>query len=253
MLLALRAQMCLSTMHRASWAVALRFQGKVASALFSATQVFAHILCKSRICECDACIYAGYLLHSLGTSTSTCTYTFQCVAVTQLPQDPISKNYLYYFSPNLPVDSLLVDTTTSSCTPVLGLTDVLVNPSAASQQWLQQPTSCIGACGSPLQLCYAANTSQIINPQLPWYGLASPMNCTKCPSAPLLPSGSQVMGSGCQASVICPLSNYYFNSTAWQCESCLVRQQQVLLVCPHHDNNNNKKNDICRFVPTTPG
>jgi len=179
---------------------------------------------------------AGYQLHSSGVSQSTCAYTFACVPVPRLPSTG-SSVLLYYSAGSLPLDYLRVDKGVRTCTPVLGLTNALVNPSASPQYWQPQKTSCVGLCvpSQPLQLCYAANASQIIDPQNPWYGLASPLNCTPC-AAPLLPVGAQPLPTplgpaSCQPTVMCGQAAHYFNSTAWACQSCKALEAQV---CPNN-------------------
>ena len=181
---------------------------------------------------------SGYQLHSNAGPSGICSYTFACIPPTALPMSSGGK-YVFYDTVktgvSLPLDSFVVSTV--SCTPVLSFTSTLAELSPSA--WTEQPDSCIGLCDPSqpaLQLCYAANAtaSIIIDPQRPWYGLTASVNCTRCPRLPLLPVGSQLIAlknnnfDTChQPQVACIQDGYYFNGTAWACQSCKDKELQM--------------------------
>jgi len=189
------------------------------------------------------CVYGTQLTASGGTGDA-CSMQYSCIRIAALPQNAQGQ-YLFYSGMAFPVDSFQISTSTymsqatfiTSCTTSKLLSNALL---AVSQQkysgWSTQPLSCNGQCNASnlQQLCYAGNASWIVDPLQPWYGLSSPVTCIKCPSPSILPSGAYVMGGGsglspssCQANIRCSDAAYYFNVTAWQCQSCRARELQV--------------------------
>ena len=181
-----------------------------------------------------ACVSGAQLIQI--QQGSYCTAQYLCQPLAHLPKDA-SQRYLYYSASSiLPVDALTVALAEGYCTRRLGLTTAL--NSLTSDQWSVQPETCYQQCNDPRQLCYAPAVANGF-PETPWYSLTAPLICASCPGLPLVPITASIQlyvalaqSTACSlAPIQCAPTGTYFNSTAWQCQSCAQRES---MVCPNN-------------------
>ena len=182
-----------------------------------------------------ACSY-GATLSLQGQPSSSqptvCGAQYTCTPMASLPQNSEGQYLFYATGGALPADAFRVDGAT--CTKTQLLSSALLN--LAAPLWLPQLPSCYGQCGTPSQLCYAPAVAKSFGGQ-PWYAPDRQLQCQSCPPPSLLPSNAAVQyyvalaqASACRAPFIqCTAAETYFNTTAWECQSCLVRESAV---CP---------------------
>lgn len=115
---------------------------------------------------------------------------------------------------------------------VLSFTEKLKEP------WREQPTSCLGGACAASHICYAEDQpAPVVDASIPWYSFAAIVNCTRCPLLPEMPDGAFLRTSHdvlvgkslCEAPEIFCNSSFYFNRSAWTCQSCSARQSAI---CP---------------------
>jgi len=161
------------------------------------------------------------------TQQGLCSTPYACQPIAEVPRNA-GGQYLFYTGGALPLDALTVKGT--ACQKVQLLTSVL--NTLLPTEWAPQPTSCWGQCGR--QLCYASLVSSFAS--TPWYALAAPLACVPCPAPSQLPANAEVapyvalaQATACSPYIRCSTEGLYFNTTAWECQSCTVREARV---CP---------------------
>jgi hypothetical protein len=168
---------------------------------------------------------------------SSCEKIYSCLP----PRARVNKDGKFVYNVNLKYDKLSIgwpSTNTFSCVKTNLFTQQL---SQIDTEWQIQPLSCIGICNSS-RVCYAQNQiSGMIDSSMPWYSLTSQLSCNECPNLLDLPPLSNIvpritldlaMGiQYCQnPNIICSdlgEDSYYFNKSAWQCQSCSDREKLV--------------------------
>ena len=178
----------------------------------------------------------GSEMYVMNASIGNCEKKRVCLP----PRVRKNKEGRFVYKENLAMDSLAIKKMSSSffsCTPSPLFTEQL---SKIDSEWYQQPQSCIGVCDSS-RICYAANKSSTIDPNVPWYSFFSVLNCSLCPTINELPpmaylqidTGSDLqMGvQYCQdPKIFCSgIADklYYFNRSARLCQSCDEREREI--------------------------
>lgn len=186
---------------------------------------------------CPFACNTGTLLLTQVQASSTCGSRFACQPVLQVPRNSQGQPLFYSYSSVLPTDGLLVDARNVICNKMLGLTSALNTLSAT--QWTPQLDTCYLQCTPNAQPCYALPVATGGFAATPWYNLTAPLACAPCPGAAVLPSSvllqpytaldqRLVCDPTSSALVIdCAQDEYYFNRSAWDCQSCRAREQLV--------------------------
>jgi len=201
---------------------------------------------------CPFTCTSGSILTRLSSSSiTTCQSVYSCKPLTQIPKNS-NGQYIYYAESSiLPVDAFDIKPADHECIKLPGLTYALDDPTL----WKPQLDSCYQRCSSTAQtLCYADIYPSSPFLETPWYSLTGSLQCKLCPNLKALPSSVYLspyialeQKAACELLPLiqCADPTFYFNKTAWECQSCKLREQ---LVCP---NNTRLRGQGCLGVLTS--
>lgn len=197
----------------------------------------------------------GSLLIRLSTSSSitTCQSQYSCTPLTQIPKNSKGQFIYYTESSILPIDAFDIRSADKECIKLPGLTHALDDLTL----WKPHLESCYQRCSGSTTttqiLCYAETYPSSPFVDTPWYSLTGSLQCKPCPDLNPLPSSVSLrpyvalaQKAACEILPViqCSDSTFYFNRTAWECQSCKLREQ---LVCP---NNTRLRGQGCLGVTT---